>query len=221
MIRISIHLPTKHRLDLKLVKKRKSLEEKPLLPNLGKVLRSRKGNKFSRFFRHIFEHKRIKKILGSNLVLLAIGISILPASQIEAQTYEENIVTSEVVLTTQTGIQYPVNEVKITSQYHLFHPGIDFDGLTGDPIRPIMAGKVVSIYHSRFAYGNSVLIAHDGGISSFYAHLSKIDVYQGQEVDLHIKIGEMGATGRASGDHLHLEVYEEGKPINPLTILPN
>ena len=94
------------------------------------------------------------------------------------------------------------------------------DGLTGDPITPIRKGKVLSISRSKFAYGNSIIVDHGEGMTSLYAHLSKIEVVEGQEVDTFDEIGKMGATGRSSGDHLHLEIRDHGVPVNPLTVLP-
>ena len=78
MIRLSFDLPKKRRLDLHLVKRRKAPLEKPLIPNMGEVLRARKGSRVSRFFRHIFEHKRIKKVLGTNIALIIIASSFVP-----------------------------------------------------------------------------------------------------------------------------------------------
>jgi murein DD-endopeptidase MepM/ murein hydrolase activator NlpD len=65
------------------------------------------------------------------------------------------------------------------------------------------------------------LINHGSDITTLYAHLSKIFVEPNQEVTTDTVIGEMGATGHALGDHLHLEIRDTGKPINPLTVLPN
>lgn len=87
-------------------------------------------------------------------------------------------------------------------------------------MRPVMAGTVEAIQYSGFAYGNAVLVRHGDNFSSLYAHLSKITVSEDQKVDLHTVIGEVGSTGRSSGDHLHLEIRENGRPINPLSMLP-
>lgn len=223
MIRLNINLPAKRRLSLSLTKRRKSLDE-PLIPDLGRVFRIRKGSRFSRFFRHIFEHAQIKRIFSTNFAILAIASSLFAPGvlgQSNADSvYEKDEVSAPVVLTTESGIQYPVKTVKITTHFSFFHPGIDLDGITGDEIKPIMAGKVIDTGYSRFGYGNSITINHGGGITSFYAHLSKFNVVRDQLVDMNSKIGEMGATGRAFGDHLHLEIYENGKPINPLSLLP-
>lgn len=220
MIRLSINLPTKRRLDLKLVKSRKRSDDEPLLPSLGKILRVRKGSKISRFFRHIFEHKKIKKIFGANLAILAFLTTFIPTSaNFDIKTEEASVTEAPIVIKTETGVQYPVEDIKITQGYTFFHPGIDFDGITGDPVYPISSGKVESISYSRFAYGNAVIVNHGNKTYSMYAHLSRITVDKGEQVNNGTKIGEIGATGRSFGDHLHLEVIENGKKINPLAIL--
>jgi len=210
MIRISFNLPTRHRLG-----------ETPLLPNLGRILRAKKGSKLSRFFRHIFEHRKIRKVLGTNLAILVIATSFTPAKAAVSGDFEENIIAeAPYVFPAEKSIQYPVRSVKISQGYSLFHSGVDFDGVTGDEVKPVMAGLVEEVARSKFGYGNSVVINHGGGRVSLYAHLSKINVAKSQEVTTLTKIGELGATGRSLGDHLHLEIHDHGHPINPLTVLP-
>lgn len=221
MIRLSINLPKRFRLDLRFVKGRNTSTNTPLIPNMGDVLRAKKGSKFSRYFRHIFEHKNVKKILGTNLAILILASSFMPATAHFDAEPDLSIIAQETTpLTTEHGIQYPVKEISITQGYKLYHPGIDLDGLTGEPIYPIMTGVIEGISYSRFAYGNAVIINHGNGITSLYAHLSTIEVREGQEVTMSTKIGEMGATGRSFGDHLHLEVRDHGRAISPLSVLP-
>jgi len=221
MIRLSINLPKGRRLDLRFVKGRVTSNNTPLIPNLGEILRARKGNKVSRYFRHIFEHKNVKKILGTNLAIMILVSSFMPVTANFDTEPDLSIIAQETTpLTTERGIQYPVEEVLITQTYKLYHPGIDLDGITGDAIYPIMAGVVEDVSYSRFAYGNAVIINHGNGITSLYAHLSTIEAKEGQEITMDTKLGEMGATGRSFGDHLHLEVRDHGRAINPLSILP-
>ena len=230
MIKLTINLPAKRRLDLGLTKRRKSLDDNSLQQKLGSILRVKKGSKFSRLFRHVFEHKNVKKLLASNLAILLIATSIAP---VRANITEpEQIITKEdldIQLTTEVVTRYPVDKIKISQEFKLFHPGIDLDGLTGDAIYPIKNGEVVSVRSTSdgfqtkdllyAAYGNAVLIEHAGGLTSLYAHLSKINVVKGQNVNTKTIIGEMGATGRSFGDHLHLEIRKNGIPINPHSIL--
>jgi len=182
-------------------------------------LRAKKGNKFSRYFRLLFENERIKKVIGTNLAVLIIASSLLPTPTSGSQEADVNSISSPLVLNTEEGIQFPLKDIKITQSFRFYHAGVDFDGVTGDAIYPIMAGIVSKVEYSRFNYGKSVIISHGEEIESLYAHLSKIEVVEGQEVTKETKLGEMGATGRAFGDHLHLEIHENGNTINPLTIL--
>jgi len=220
MVKLSINLPTRYRLNLQIVKRRKNLDDVSLLPELGKVLRTRRGNKLSRYFRHIFENTKIKRVFGINFVIFTVITSFLPQKTLANDTDKIDITKVPLVLTTEKGIQYPVGNLIITQGYRFYHPGIDIDGKTGDKILPIMGGKVESAIYSKLGYGNSIIIDHGNGVESLYAHLSKIEVREGQKVEKGTEIGKMGATGWAHGDHLHLEVHENGHAINPLTVLP-
>ncbi len=100
----------------------------------------------------------------------------------------------------------------------LFHAGIDIAAPKGSPIAAAAAGKV--IYAGRRpGYGNLVIISHNGGMSSRYAHCSSILVKKGQSVKAGALVARVGATGVATGNHLHFEVRKNGKPQNPLTFL--
>ncbi len=147
--------------------------------------------------------------------------SLLPTAT-SALEPEETVVSAKMVLTTaEREVRYPVDQISITQGYRLFHPGIDLDGLTGDPVYPVMAGVVEGVSYSRYAYGNAVLVGHGNGITSLYAHLSKINVKTGDAVGTKDIVGHMGATGRSFGDHLHLEIRDHGQPVNPMSVLAN
>lgn len=223
MIRISLNLPFKKRLRLHVVERRgTSNSDDPIFPKLEEVKRAKKGSKISRYFTHVFEHKNIKKIFGANLTFILTVAVFMPSTPnyTEVQV-EENVVLEEsVILTTKNSVRYPVDNVVVSQGYKLFHPGVDFDGLTGDNIYPVMPGFVEAISFSKYAYGNAVTVNHGRGLTSLYAHLSFISVESGQKLTVETKIGEMGATGRATGDHLHFEIRENGIAINPFSILP-
>ena len=208
-------------LNLKVIKRRKvRVREFPLIPKMKHLRRFHGGNIVSRFFRHIFEHSKINKLLGGNIAFALIAGSLFTTNgTLSTITKEDLYIASQEPLVTKSGIQYPIEAIKITQGYRFFHPGIDFDGVTGDTIRPVMAGVVESITFSRIGYGNSIIINHSNGVKSRYAHLSKIEVSEKQEVDLDTKIGEMGSSGRAFGDHLHFEIIENGVAANPTSIL--
>jgi murein DD-endopeptidase MepM/ murein hydrolase activator NlpD len=99
-----------------------------------------------------------------------------------------------------------------------FHPGLDISAETGTPIHATAAGTVELAAPSG-DYGNLVVINHGFGLVTRYGHMSKFAVWQGQEVKRGDVIGYVGATGRATGPHLHYEVLANGKLMNPLQLL--
>jgi murein DD-endopeptidase MepM/ murein hydrolase activator NlpD len=99
-----------------------------------------------------------------------------------------------------------------------FHTGVDIDAPTGTPVLSTAAGTVVHAeYNGR--YGRLVVVDHSDGFSTYYAHLSRIDVLPGQQVRRGDTVGAVGATGRATGSHLHYEVRRGGVPLNPYPFL--
>lgn len=221
MIQLNINLPRYKRLHIHLANRRPNSTDLPLFPKLEEFKRVKKGSRVSRYFRRVFEHKSVKKILGTNIAFAIIATTLLPNQSgiINVQADEPVIAESPIVLPTEKEVRFPTDPVKITQGYKLFHPALDLDGITGDSIYPFMRGTVEAIDHSKYAYGNAIYINHGDGITSLYAHLSKILVKIGDEVTTNDVIGLMGATGNAHGDHLHFEIRKFGVPINPLTTL--
>lgn len=95
------------------------------------------------------------------------------------------------------------------------HKGVDFASPSGTPIYSTADGVVVHAGWSS-GYGRLVKIQHEFGIETRYAHLSKLRVKVGQRVSRGQKIGDMGASGRVTGVHLHYEVRVGGKAVNPM-----
>jgi murein DD-endopeptidase MepM/ murein hydrolase activator NlpD len=96
------------------------------------------------------------------------------------------------------------------------HYGIDYAAPTGTPVVSVASGRVVSAGING-GFGKSVRIHHGtGGLETMYSHLSVIGVYVGQMVAQGQWIGDVGATGLATGPHLDFRVFERGKPTNPL-----
>lgn len=95
-----------------------------------------------------------------------------------------------------------------------FHNGLDFKGWYGTPIHATAPG-VVEVARFSGGYGYHVIINHGFGYRTLYAHMSKIEVTQGAQVDKTQVVGYLGSTGRSSGPHLHYTVYHNGKAVNP------
>ena len=99
------------------------------------------------------------------------------------------------------------------------HNGIDIDGDTGDPVRAVLVGEVI-IAGWRNGFGNTVVLNHFDGYTTLYAHLSRISVSVGQEVDHGERIGSVGSTGWSTGPHLHFEIRINGKAVDPMPYMP-
>jgi murein DD-endopeptidase MepM/ murein hydrolase activator NlpD len=98
-----------------------------------------------------------------------------------------------------------------------FHTGIDYPVDAGTAVAAAGSGCVTSAHFDSGGYGNLVVIAHGAGMTSWYAHLNRISVDRGECVGTGHIIGTVGATGRATGPHLHFELRLRGAPVDPLT----
>lgn len=98
------------------------------------------------------------------------------------------------------------------------HKGIDIAGPSNRTIKAADNGVVVSAGRDG-TYGNKVVVNHNNGMKTIYAHLSSISVKVGQTVEKGSKLGVMGSTGRSTGIHLHFEVYKNGALQNPMDYL--
>ena len=97
------------------------------------------------------------------------------------------------------------------------HTGVDYAAPTGTPVRSVGDG-VVEVAGWQGGYGNTVVVRHRNGHSTLYGHLSKINVRKGQSVSQGQDVGAVGATGTATGPHLHFEFRVNGVHRDPLTL---
>jgi murein DD-endopeptidase MepM/ murein hydrolase activator NlpD len=103
------------------------------------------------------------------------------------------------------------------------HPGVDVDGDTGDPIWSAGRGVVISAGPAPSGYGGygtMVEIDHGQGVTTLYAHLSRIVVAVGDFLQPGDPVGAMGTTGNVTGSHLHFEVRVGGQAVDPEDWLP-
>ena len=107
----------------------------------------------------------------------------------------------------------------ITQYYGWRHTGLDVDGTLASPLYASESGTVtIAGWHSG-GYGLQVMIKHDNGMVTRYAHASKLFVKVGDRVTRGQTIAMMGSTGRSTGSHLHYEVYVNGRRQNPLSYI--
>jgi murein DD-endopeptidase MepM/ murein hydrolase activator NlpD len=126
------------------------------------------------------------------------------------------------------GFQWPI-QAPVTSEYgyrihpvygtRRLHAGMDLGAPRGTPIAASTDGVVI-FAGTQGGYGRTVIIDHGGGITTLYGHMSEIGASQGQTVSRGDIVGFVGATGTATGNHLHFEVRVNGGAVNPRNYLP-
>ena len=119
---------------------------------------------------------------------------------------------------------WPAPGGRISQYYHYGHYGLDIDGSTGDRIVAAASGTVTFAGWKSNGGGYQVWISHGSGLYTTYNHMSSVSVGRGQRVGKGQRVGAMGATGFATGSHLHFEVWRGaiwsgGSRVNPLAYL--
>lgn len=169
----------------------------------------------------IFDKKYIARLFGVQIAGLAAALSFVayPTQAFDynlSQTVSNEILVP-IVMTTGTQYQFPLESTLGMSQgYGSFHPGVDLRAPRGTAVYSMDKGVVVEVEKVRFGYGHSVRIAHEGTLSTHYAHLDKVEVESGQKIERGTEIGTVGMTGRTTGPHLHFEVFVGNKAVNPM-----
>ena len=186
--------------------------------------RTRLSHPVSKFLRPAFQHRRIQAIFGANLAGAMILVGSVSAAPGALETYPEAevplISQEEVVVATEQRFRAPVATIGLSQGFYRFHRGVDLRARVGTPVYPIDEGRVAEVVYGRFGYGRYVLVEHEDGFASLYAHLGNIDVGPNELVTRESQLGSVGVTGWTTGSHLHLEVYEQGVAINPVAVVP-
>jgi murein DD-endopeptidase MepM/ murein hydrolase activator NlpD len=108
----------------------------------------------------------------------------------------------------------------LSTSFSPSHRGLDVVANKGIPVKAALPGRVVEATESAGPYGWYVMLEHGGGISTVYAHLSKIRVKVGDSLKKGQTVGEVGSTGQSTGAHLHFELRQSNVPIDPRPYLP-
>ncbi|MGC4115180.1 MAG: M23 family metallopeptidase [Myxococcales bacterium] len=127
-------------------------------------------------------------------------------------------------------LYWPIDPVVVTSLFGMRadpfngedreHQGVDLKAETGQLIQAVAQGTVV-MARKYAGHGLHVEIEHPGGMKTSYSHLSTLLVTEGMQVPARGPLGLAGNTGRSTGPHLHLEIWMEGSPVDPLAVLPD
>lgn len=182
------------------------------------------SNRLSRWIRTKIEHRSIQELIGVPLVVLAFfGAVIVPHAQAgfaTAEVYLDTQATTVNAIVVPSRFRWPLAAFGISQYFRNGHPGMDLTNPAGTPMYPITEGKIILVASLQNGYGKHVVIEHDDTMSSTYAHLSRVEVKEGQRVTKDTEIGTVGATGWATGNHLHLEIHQNGVAIDPKEVLP-
>jgi len=120
-------------------------------------------------------------------------------------------------------LDFPIMQVprigRINTYFKPSHQGWDIDLDLGDTVRVAANGRVRFLGFDRSGYGTSIVVRHPSGIETLYAHLSRVLVAVGQDVEAGYPIGLGGSTGRSTGPHLHFEVRLHDVALDPLRFI--
>lgn len=100
------------------------------------------------------------------------------------------------------------------------HAGVDIRARPGTAVKAAEAGRVTYSGNGLGAYGNVVIVAHGGGFTTLYAHNRRNRVRKGERVERGEQLAEVGASGNATGPHLHFELRRHDRARDPLLYLP-
>jgi len=148
------------------------------------------------------------------------GQNILVADKADESTKDEVEVSFNVASKRSPfDFKYPVDG-RLTQGYRAYHPAFDIATALGTPIKPLGTGRVEFAGSVTGGKGNIVIVDHGDGLKSLYAHMGNIYVGVGNEVNPEMSLGTVGMTGRTTGPHVHLEIYDKDVAVNPGSILP-
>ena len=154
---------------------------------------------------------RYKTAFSAALFVLIFAVLVLAGGQTDKP--------SKFIKPTQGKITVPFGKrVHPVFKIVRHHDGIDIKAPQGQLVYASAAGKVVFTGIDG-GYGKVIKIEHPGGYQTVYAHLAKISVKEGQQVEKGGQIGTVGNTGISSTPHLHYEVRKDGKAVDPLQFI--
>jgi murein DD-endopeptidase MepM/ murein hydrolase activator NlpD len=191
--------------------------------------KTRSSHPVSKLLRPVLEIKKLKTALGGAMSAMSVFVGsffLMTGVYQESRPVQAFTMSpTEMVIETEKqsyfyGFKQVVPSMSGVSQgFHGWHLGVDITAPAGSEIYPVDKGKVLRIENSRWGYGRSILVEHEGKVTSLYAHVGKVMVEEGEVIDADTLLAEIGLTGRTTGYHLHLEIRDEGRALSPARFL--
>lgn len=190
-----------------------------------KLPRPHRANPVSKVLRFVFEKNWIRRLLGINLATAMILIPLSgqmanftlqePTFEVSATDLAVGDVSTSVVTKPREFVS-PVTDYRYVSQrFRSGHAGYDITSQIGAQVVAFTSGRVHQIESGTFGLGKYIVLDHGHGLVSVYGHLRSFDVRVGDHVKTGEKIGEVGMTGYTTGPHVHFEVHDSGRAVNP------
>jgi hypothetical protein len=153
------------------------------------------------------------------------GFSVIPKEIPSRGLLMDDPITNFTPVEIDPSLDWPVDKARLTRGFlpdarPRPHLGLDLASNKGTPIYASLGGIVIYAGSGFRGYGRFIIVENELGWATFYGHLDKMLVKNGEHVEKGQKIGKMGRTGRATGTHLHFEVRKDRKAIDPLAFLP-
>lgn len=150
--------------------------------------------------------QKIHTISLDEIAQKAVTATLTP-QKLEQRTFEPHLPSVGGTITSNVGMRIdPIDGV------WRHHNGVDIAIPSGTPVNAVASGVVV-YSGNRSGYGNTVVVEHDNGIVTLYAHNSRIIAVEGQQVSAENTLALSGSTGRSTGPHLHFEAWQSGTNI--------
>lgn len=174
--------------------------------------------------RVLADQTRLKSALESRIAQFSAEVDALSREEASLSAVikaRQAAVIRNAPLKVGSGLAWPTSGSTTSAfgeRWGRLHAGLDIANDVGTPIRAAQAGTVI-LAGWNGGYGNSVVIDHGGGLSTLYAHASRVRASEGQVVSQGDLIADMGSTGNSTGSHLHFETRLNGSPRNPIEYL--
>lgn len=214
----------------KITKDNKNIIDVDLVVNDTQVVDIEPSVKIERTDNLMLGESKIKEEGKKGKKEQVVNITYRNGKKIDTKVLSENIIESSKSKIVSKGTKSPIssnvaflsNPTRggvITSafgeRWGKMHKGMDIAGNVGDPVMAAFDGVVKSMFYERDGYGNVVILEHEDGLETRYAHMSKFEVKEGDKVKKGDLVGRVGNTGRSTGPHLHFELRVNGNPVNP------